>query len=42
LDTGKLVDPQTGEPASSGVQKVLEAEWFKKALDKAKDLLGEK
>jgi len=31
-----------GDPSTTGVQKVLKEGWFKKALDKALDILGEK
>lgn len=41
MDSGKLVDPSTGELAPPIVQKVLESSWFQKAIDKAIDILGE-
>ena len=42
LDTKKLVNPENNSPAPPKIQKVLEQEWFQKALEKAKNILGEK
>ena len=41
LNKKKLVDPHSGELAPPRVQKVLEQDWFRKAIDKAKKILGE-
>lgn len=41
IDSGKLVDPETGELAPPKVQKVLEEKWFQKAIEKASNILGE-
>ena len=40
-NSGKLVDPSTGEAAPPKVQKVLGEKWFRKAIEKALEILGE-
>ena len=41
VDTGKLIDPDSHEPAPPFIQRVRQAEWFKKAIEKALHWLGE-
>ena len=41
VNTGNLVDPDTGELAPSRVQKVTEETWFQNAIKKGLKILGE-
>jgi len=41
IKDGKFTDPKTGEDAPKSIQKLLNEEWVKKAIEKGLKILGE-